>query len=227
MRPSPFLLQMMVRASNAVGYTSYPDNVVQHFIAQAARAGIDLFRVFDSLNGVDNMRVAIDAVRESGALCEAAMCYTGDLFDAARPKWGLRYYVDLARQLEKAGTQILGIKDMAGVCRPPAARALVEALRGEVGLPIHFDTHDTYGLREGDEIEVETAPGEGHVIGLVAQAAPDPDGRVTLFFTLDGQLEVIGIAPPRRPRLRRVSRPRTATRPTSPPRWPARSSRSR
>jgi pyruvate carboxylase len=140
------LLQMMVRASNAVGYTSYPDNVVQHFITQAAREGIDLFRVFDSLNGVDNMRVAIDAVRGSGALCEAAMCYTGDLFDAARPKWNLRYYVDLARQLEKAGAQILGIKDMAGVCRPRAARALVEALRGEVGLPIHFDTHDTSGI---------------------------------------------------------------------------------
>ena len=140
------ILQMMVRASNAVGYTSYPDNVVQHFITQAAREGIDLFRVFDSLNGVDNMRVAIDAVRGSGALCEAAMCYTGDLFDAARPKWNLRYYVDLARQLEKAGAQILGIKDMAGVCRPRAARALVEALRGEVGLPIHFDTHDTSGI---------------------------------------------------------------------------------
>ena len=136
----------MVRGSNAVGYTSYPDNVVQHFIAQAAREGIDLFRVFDALNGVANMRVAIDAVRESGALCEVAMCYTGDLFDAARPKWNLRYYVDLARQLERAGAQILGIKDMAGVCRPRAARALVEALRAEVGLPIHFDTHDTSGI---------------------------------------------------------------------------------
>ncbi len=140
------ILQMMVRASNAVGYTSYPDNVVQHFITQAAREGVDLFRVFDSLNGVDNMRVAIDAVRGAGALCEAAMCYTGDLFDAARPKWNLRYYTDLARQLEKAGAQILGIKDMAGVCRPRAARALVDALRGEVGLPIHFDTHDTSGI---------------------------------------------------------------------------------
>jgi pyruvate carboxylase len=140
------ILQMMVRASNAVGYTSYPDNVVQHFITQAKLTGIDLFRVFDALNGVDNMRVAIDAVRSTGALCEAAMCYTGDLFDAARPKWNLRYYVDLARQLEKAGAQILGIKDMAGVCRPRAARALVEALRAEVGLPIHFDTHDTSGI---------------------------------------------------------------------------------
>ena len=140
------ILQTMVRASNAVGYTSYPDNVVQHFIAQAAQTGIDLFRVFDSMNGVDNMRLAIDAVRQSGALCEAAICYTGDLFDPARPKWNLRYYVDLARQLEKAGAQILGIKDMAGVCRPRAARALVAALRNEVRLPIHFDTHDTSGI---------------------------------------------------------------------------------
>src|SRR5215831_12522652 len=129
------ILQMMVRSSNAVGYTSYADNVVQHFIAQAKLTGIDLFRVFDSLNGVDNMRVAIDAVRSTGAL-----------FEAARPKWNLGYYVDLARQLEKAGAQILGIKDMAGVCRPRAARALVEALRSEVGLPIHFDTHDTSGI---------------------------------------------------------------------------------
>src|SRR2546427_7428105 len=91
------LLQMMVRGSNAVGYTSYPDNAVQHFIAQAAREGIDLFRVFDSLNGVDNMHVAIDAVRGSGALCEAAMCCTSDLFDAGRPKWNLHYYAHLAR----------------------------------------------------------------------------------------------------------------------------------
>jgi len=155
------LLQMMVRASNAVGYTGYPDNVVQHFIAQAARAGIDLFRVFDSLNVVDNMRVAIDAVRESGALCEAAMCYTGDLFDAARPKWNLRYYVDLARQLEKAGAQILGIKDMAGVCRPRAARALIEALRDEVGLPIHFDTHDTSGIAAASVLAAIDAGADG------------------------------------------------------------------
>jgi pyruvate carboxylase len=155
------LLQMMVRASNAVGYTSYPDNVVQHFIAQAAHAGIDLFRVFDSLNVVDNMRVAIDAVRESGALCEAAMCYTGDLFDAARPKWNLRYYVDLARQLEKAGAQILGIKDMAGVCRPRAARALIEALRDEVGLPIHFDTHDTSGIAAASVLAAIDAGADG------------------------------------------------------------------
>ncbi len=140
------LLQMLLRASNAVGYTNYADNVVRYFVRQAAREGIDLFRVFDSLNWVDNMRVAIDAVRESGALCEAAICYTGDLFDAARPKYDLKYYVGLARQLERAGAHILGIKDMAGVCRPRAAAELVRALKQETGLPIHFHTHDTSGI---------------------------------------------------------------------------------
>ncbi len=140
------LLQMLLRASNAVGYSNYPDNVVRYFVAEAARGGVDLFRVFDSLNLVANMRVAIDAVRESGALCEAAICYTGDIFDAARAKYNLAYYVDLAKQLERAGAHILGIKDMAGVCRPRAARLLVETLRREVGLPLHFHTHDTSGI---------------------------------------------------------------------------------
>ncbi len=140
------LLQMLLRASNAVGYTNYADNVVRYFVAQAARGGIDLFRVFDSLNAVEAMRVAMDAVRESGALCEAAICYTGDLFDPTRPKYNLKYYVALAKELEKAGAHILGIKDMAGVCKPRAARALVAALKEEVGLPIHFHTHDTSGI---------------------------------------------------------------------------------
>ena len=140
------LLQMLLRASNAVGYTNYPDNVVRHFVRQAAQEGIDLFRVFDSLNQIESMRVAIDAVIETGALCEAAICYTGDIFDAKRSKYGLHYYLDLARQLEKAGAHILGIKDMAGVCKPRAARELVHALKQEVGLPIHFHTHDTSGI---------------------------------------------------------------------------------
>ncbi len=139
------LLQMLLRASNAVGYTNYADNVVRHFVAQSAAQGIDLFRVFDSLNWVDNMRVAIDAVLQTGALCEGAICYTSDLFDAGRPKYDLKYYVGLAKQLERAGCHVLGIKDMAGVCRPRAAHALVTALRDEVGLPIHFHTHDTSG----------------------------------------------------------------------------------
>ncbi len=139
------LFQMLLRASNAVGYTNYADNVVRFFVKQAAQNGMDVFRVFDSLNWVENMRVAMDAVIESGALCEAAICYTGDIFDTTRPKYDLKYYVGMAKQLERAGAHIIGIKDMAGVCRPPAARALVKALREEVGLPIHFHTHDTSG----------------------------------------------------------------------------------
>jgi pyruvate carboxylase len=139
------LLQMLLRGANAVGYKNYPDNAVRYFIAQAASAGVDLFRVFDSLNWVENMRVSIDAIRESGKLCEAAICYSGDIDDPKRPKYNLRYYVELAKELEKAGAHILGIKDMAGVCRPYAARQLVTALRQEIGIPIHFHTHDTSG----------------------------------------------------------------------------------
>ncbi|MFM8546287.1 MAG: pyruvate carboxylase [Betaproteobacteria bacterium] len=139
------LLQMLLRGSNAVGYTNYADNVVRHFVAQAAAGGVDLFRVFDSLNWVDNMRVAMDAVRESGALCEGTICYTADLFDRARFKYDLKYYLDIGRKLQAAGAHIIGIKDMAGVCRPRAARELIAALREETGLPVHFHTHDTSG----------------------------------------------------------------------------------
>ena len=140
------LLQMLLRASNAVGYTNYPDNVVKHFVQQAADNGIDLFRIFDALNSVENMRVAIDAVRETGMLCEAAICYTGDLHDPSRPKYKLDYYLRLAKEMEAAGAHVLGIKDMAGLCKPEAARTLVKALKDTVGLPIHFHTHDTSGI---------------------------------------------------------------------------------
>ena len=140
------LLQMLLRGANAVGYTNYPDNVVRHFIGEAARAGVDVFRIFDSLNWVENMRVAINAVRETGKVCEAAICYTGDIDDPGRPKYDLDYYLALGRELAEAGAQILGIKDMAGVCRPRAAHRLVRALKETVGLPIHFHTHDTSGI---------------------------------------------------------------------------------
>ncbi len=140
------LFQMLLRASNAVGYTNYSDNVVKFFVQQAAANGIDVFRVFDSLNWVENMRVAMDAVVETGALCEGTICYTADIFDSARPKYDLAYYVKMAKELEKAGAHIIGIKDMAGVCRPRAARELVKALKNEVGLPLHFHTHDTSGI---------------------------------------------------------------------------------
>jgi pyruvate carboxylase len=140
------ILQVLVRGANAVGYTTYPDNVVRYFVHQSAAHGIDLFRVFDSMNWIENTRVTVDAVLEAGALCEASMCYTADLFDPARPKFGMNYYLNLARQIERTGAHILCIKDMAGVCRPRAARELVRALKQEVGMPIHFHTHDTSGM---------------------------------------------------------------------------------
>ena len=140
------LLQMLLRSANAVGYANYPDNVVKFFIAHAAKRGIDIFRIFDSLNWVENMRVAIDAVLASGKLCEAAICYTGNLGDPKEKKYTLDYYLGLARELKAAGTHVLGIKDMAGMCRPRAAYSLVKALKDEIGLPVHFHTHDTSGI---------------------------------------------------------------------------------
>jgi pyruvate carboxylase len=140
------LLQMLLRSANAVGYTNYPDNVVKFFVKRAAQNGIDVFRIFDSLNWVENMRVSIDAVLESGKLCEAAICYTGNLSDPREKKYTLDYYLKLARELRDAGTHVLGIKDMGGQCRPDAARVLVKALKDEIGLPIHFHTHDTSGI---------------------------------------------------------------------------------
>ncbi|MCA3630045.1 MAG: pyruvate carboxylase [Methylobacterium sp.] len=140
------LLQMLLRGANGVGYTNYPDNVVRDFIDRAAENGVDLFRIFDCLNWVENMRVAIDQVRRAGRLAEGAICYTGDILDPARAKYPLKYYVELACELEKAGCHILGIKDMAGLLKPAAARLLVKTLKEEIGLPIHFHTHDTSGI---------------------------------------------------------------------------------
>jgi pyruvate carboxylase len=137
------LFQMLLRGSNAVGYTNYPDNVVEEFVAKAAQSGIDIFRVFDSLNWAKGMRVAMEAVRKNGAICEAAMCYTGDILDPKRDKYPLAYYVDLAKELEKMGAHILAIKDMAGLLKPFAAEKLVKALKNEIGIPIHLHTHDT------------------------------------------------------------------------------------
>lgn len=141
------LFQMLLRASNAVGYTNYPDNIVVEFVKQAAETGIDVFRVFDALNWIPNMQVAMDAVRETHALCEASICYTGDILDSKRTKYDMKYYVNLAKELEKRGAHILAIKDMAGLCKPDAASLLVKTLRQEVGIPIHFHTHDTAGVQ--------------------------------------------------------------------------------
>lgn len=141
------LFQMLLRSSNAVGYTNYPDNIVQVFVKEAADAGIDVFRIFDCLNWLPNMKVAMDAVVESGAICEAAICYTGDITNPGRSKYSLKYYVDLAKQLERMGAHILAIKDMAGLCKPAAAAQLIRALKQEIGIPIHFHTHDTAGIQ--------------------------------------------------------------------------------
>ena len=137
---------MLLRASNAVGYTAYPDNVVAEFIYEASAQGIDIFRIFDSLNWLPNMKASMQAVRKTRSVCEAAICYTGDILDPKRDKYSLAYYVNMAKELERMGAHVLAIKDMAGLCRPYAAEKLVKALRQEVGIPIHFHTHDTSGL---------------------------------------------------------------------------------
>ncbi|MBU1174745.1 MAG: pyruvate carboxylase [Alphaproteobacteria bacterium] len=139
------LTQMLLRGSNGVGYTNYPDNVVEYFVARAAKGGVDVFRVFDCLNWVENMRVSMDAVIASGKVCEGVVCYTGDMLDPQRSKYDLSYYVRLAKELEAAGSHILGIKDMAGLMKPAAAKKLITTLKEEIGIPIHFHTHDTSG----------------------------------------------------------------------------------
>ncbi len=139
------LLQMLLRGANAVGYTSYPDNVVRHFIQQAAKNGIDVFRIFDSLNSLDNMQISIDEVRNCGKIAEAALCYTGDIIDPNRTKYNLQYYVTMAKELEKAGANIIAIKDMAGLLKPEASYQLVAALKDAVQVPIHLHTHEGAG----------------------------------------------------------------------------------
>ncbi len=150
--------QMLFRGSNAVGYSNYPDNVVAGFVKHAAESGMDIFRIFDSLNYLPNMTVAMEAVRNQPyAVCEAAICYTGDINDPTRDKYSLKYYVAKAKELEKMGAHILGIKDMAGLCRPFAARRLVSVLREEVGLPIHFHTHDSSGINAASVLSAAEA----------------------------------------------------------------------
>ncbi|MGA2590388.1 MAG: pyruvate carboxylase [Bryobacteraceae bacterium] len=149
--------QMLLRASNAVGYTAYPDNAVEGFVQEAAAQGIDIFRIFDSLNWLPNMKVAMEAVRKTDKICEAAVCYTGDILDARRDKYSLQYYVKMARELERMGAHVLAIKDMAGLCKPYAAEKLVSTLRQEVGIPIHFHTHDTSGINAASVLKAAEA----------------------------------------------------------------------
>ncbi len=137
--------QMLLRGANAVGYKNYPDNLIREFVREAARAGIDVFRVFDSLNWIPGMEVAMEEVVKEGKLCEAAICYTGDILDPKRDKYTLEYYVNMAKELEKRGAHIIAIKDMSGLLKPYAAKKLVQTLKNEVGLPIHLHTHDISG----------------------------------------------------------------------------------
>jgi pyruvate carboxylase len=142
------LLQMLIRGSNAVGYTSYPDNLVEKFIDKSFENGIDVFRIFDSLNWVKNLEVSINAVRNNtNAIAEACICYTGDIMDPGRKKFTVQYYLNLARQLEAAGAHIIAIKDMAGLLKPYAAELLITELKKNVSVPIHLHTHDTSGIQ--------------------------------------------------------------------------------
>ncbi|MGA3172578.1 MAG: pyruvate carboxylase, partial [Chthoniobacteraceae bacterium] len=149
--------QMLFRGSNAVGYSNYPPNVVAGFVKHAAANGIDIFRIFDSLNYTPNLKVAMEAVQDTHAICEAAICYTGDILDPARSKYSLEYYIKMAQELERMGAHILAIKDMAGLCRPYAAYELVKALRSEIGIPIHFHTHDTSGINAASVLRASDA----------------------------------------------------------------------
>ena len=203
------LTQMLLRASNGVGYTTYPDNVVRYFVRQSAENGIDLFRIFDSLNWVENMRPAMDAVLETGKLCEAAICYTGDITDPNRTKYDLEYYVALARELEAAGAHILGLKDMAGLCKPAAARILVETLKQEIGIPIHFHTHDTSGISAASVLAAVDAgvdavdaamdsmsgltsqPSFGSITAALRHSARDPGVDPDTVMTLSGYWEQV------------------------------------
>ncbi len=139
------MFQMLIRGANAVGYKNYPDNVIRRFVKESAASGIDVFRIFDSLNWIQGMEVALDETLNQGKIAEACICYTGDILDSSRDKYNLDYYVRMAKELERRGSHILGIKDMSGLIKPMAARKLIEALKNEISIPIHLHTHDTSG----------------------------------------------------------------------------------
>ncbi len=150
--------QMLFRGSNAVGYSNYPDNVVAGFVKHAADSGMDIFRIFDSLNYLPNMQIAMTAVRDHGkAVCEAAICYTGDITNSKRDKYSLKYYIEKAKEVERMGAHMLCIKDMAGLCKPQAAWELVSALKQEIGIPVHFHTHDTSGINAASVLAASKA----------------------------------------------------------------------
>ncbi len=139
------LFQMLIRGSNGVGYKNYPDNVIRNLIKESSAKGIDVFRIFDSLNWVKGMEIAIDEVLKQGKIAEAAICYSGDILDTSKDKYSLNYYVNMAKELEARGAHIIAIKDMAALLKPYAAQKLIKALKNEIGVPIHLHTHDTSG----------------------------------------------------------------------------------
>jgi pyruvate carboxylase len=136
---------MLIRGSNAVGYENYPDNLIRAFVEESAKSGIDVFRVFDSLNWLPGMEIAMDEVLRQDKICEGVVCYTGDILDPKRDKYTLKYYVDFAKELERRGAHMLGIKDMSGLLKPMAAKKLISALKQEIGIPVHLHSHDTSG----------------------------------------------------------------------------------
>ena len=181
------LFQMLVRGANAVGYTNYPDNLIREFIQESASSGIDVFRIFDSLNWIKGMEVAIDEARNSGKIAEAAICYTGDILDDSRAKYTVQYYKDMARELEQTGAHILAIKDMAGLLKPQAAYRLISELKEATNLPIHLHTHDTSGngiylyakaIEAGVDI-IDTALGS--MAGLTSQPSAN-----SLYYAMKG-----------------------------------------
>ncbi|MFJ7738913.1 pyruvate carboxylase, partial [Lysinibacillus sp. NPDC097287] len=181
------LFQMLLRGANAVGYTNYPDNLIREFIAESASSGVDVFRIFDSLNWIKGMEVAIDAARQSGKIAEASICYTGDILDDSRAKYSVQYYKDMAKELEQTGAHILAIKDMAGLLKPEAAYRLISELKESTNLPIHLHTHDTSGngiylyakaIEAGVDI-VDTALGS--MAGLTSQPSAN-----SLYYAMKG-----------------------------------------
>lgn len=181
------LFQMLLRGANAVGYTNYPDNLIREFIQESASSGVDVFRIFDSLNWIKGMEVAIDEVRNSGKVAEAAICYTGDILDDSRAKYTVQYYKDMARELEATGAHILAIKDMAGLLKPQAAYRLISELKDATSLPIHLHTHDTSGngiylyakaIEAGVDI-IDTALGS--MAGLTSQPSAN-----SLYYAMKG-----------------------------------------
>jgi pyruvate carboxylase len=151
-------LQMLLRGANGVGYSNYPDNVIRAFVKHSSEAGMDIFRIFDSLNYLPNLKVAMEAVRnDTQSVCEATVCYTGDILDSNRDKYSLEYFVNFAKELEKMGAHIIALKDMSGLCHPKAAYKLIKALRSEIGIPVHFHTHDTSGIASASVVKAAEA----------------------------------------------------------------------